>query len=120
MNDRDELAHEIRGLLHAEGAYCGNCDYESASCYECDNVLHRYADAILAAGYRKPRTIPDEHFVSDRYGNYAVEHPEMTIIKAADGSIWYRDEDGDWSSLGSGGGRLSGPATVLHDPWASL
>jgi len=64
-------------------------------------------------------SIPDEHFVSDRYGNYAVEYPEKTIIKAADGSIWYRDEYGDWSTLGMGSGRLGGPATVLHMPEAA-
>lgn len=53
-NARDELAEALRN----EGAWCGSCDFEMGSdCPDCDNVLCRYADTILAAGYRKPRTI---------------------------------------------------------------
>lgn len=46
---RDQLAD----LLYKEGAYCGNCDYESR-CRECDKVLDGYATAIRKAGWRPP------------------------------------------------------------------
>lgn len=47
---RDELAEALR----KEGAWCGGCDFEMDSdCPDCDDVLGRYADAILAAGWRK-------------------------------------------------------------------
>lgn len=49
MSTRDEL----KEILHRKGAYCGNCDYETGGCSDCDEVLGIYADAILASGYIK-------------------------------------------------------------------
>lgn len=85
------------------------------------NASHAMANAILAAGYRKPRTIPDEHFLCDQdYGTYAAEYPENTIVQAMDGSLWYRDDEGDWSHIGSGSAELRGPAIVIHEPEAEV
>ena len=60
--------------------------------------------------------IPDEHFRCDEDGNYPVEYPENTIVRSRDGSIWYRDEEDDWSHLGRGSAELRGPAELLNFP----
>lgn len=77
------------------------------------------ADAILAAGYSKPRTIPDAHLCSDSDGSYPVDHKAGTIVQSADGSVWRFDE-GHWDNLEWGSASLRGPATVLFDPEAQL
>lgn len=75
------------------------------------------ADAILAAGYRKPRTIPDAHLACDKDGIYPEDFADGLIVESADGTIWrYEHEDGGWDSLGWGSASLRGPATVLYEP----
>lgn len=74
------------------------------------------ADAILSAGYFKPREIPNEHLSSNREGVYPVPFTPGMIVESADGSIWrYDEEDFDWNSLGWGSAALLGPATVLYE-----
>ncbi|MBM4645587.1 hypothetical protein GS464_24565 [Rhodococcus hoagii] len=63
MSQRDEL----KEILHRKGAYCGNCDYETGGCSDCDEVLGIYADAILAAGYVKADR--EEWGVQSPFGN---------------------------------------------------
>lgn len=72
-------------------------------------------NAILAAGYRKPRIVPDAHLCSDSDGSYPVDHKAGTIVQSADGSVWRFDE-GDWDNLEWGSASLRGPATVLFVP----
>lgn len=48
----NELREEIMRLLNDEGAYCGDCDFESGyigkdKCGECARCLGNYADALL-------------------------------------------------------------------------
>lgn len=39
---------DIMAALNNEGAYCGDCDFESGlGCSDCSRVLSGYADAIL-------------------------------------------------------------------------
>lgn len=50
---RDELAR----IVNVEGAWCGECEFEGwDSCAECRSSCRGFADAILAAGWTKPRT----------------------------------------------------------------
>lgn len=74
MNARDELAD----ILHGKGAYCGSCGYEDGRCSDCKEVLTGYADAILAAGYSKPRQVstvaeleglPDGSVIRDKFND---------------------------------------------------
>lgn len=52
--DRDVLHGQITATLYELGAWCGDCNYESAydgeifGCTDCDRILNKYADAVLA------------------------------------------------------------------------
>ena len=111
MSAREELA----AILHDEGAYCGLCGWEEGECADCTKTLGGYADAILAAGYSKPRTIPSEHLTQASDGSYATDHRAGTIIESADGSVWRFDE-GDWDCLDWASASLRGPATLIYSP----
>lgn len=108
MSARDELAGTLLEAnlqtSYAEAMY--------------DHEAEHYADAILAAGYSKPRTIPNEHLSQFSDGSYPVDHKAGTIVKSADGSVWRFDE-GDWDCLDWASASLRGPATVLYTPEVS-
>jgi hypothetical protein len=120
MSARDELALELfigdNGnqpreasiadweYFHAAGNFQGRVEH-----YE---VM---ADAILTAGYTKPRTIPDAHLCQLSDGSYRTDHKAGTIVESADGSVWRFDE-GDWNCLDWVSASLLGPATVLYEP----
>ena len=103
--ERDELA-AMRGELAELTADAAERDD--------DDWMTEAADAVLAAGYRKPRTIPDEHLRQSRDGSYPVKHNQEMIIQAADGSVW-RFDLGDWDLLGWQSAALRGPAVVLYE-----
>lgn len=45
----EELRESIARAIYSEGAYCGDCSYESwESCSECRRVCMGYAVAVLA------------------------------------------------------------------------
>ena len=55
MND---MRVELAKLLHSEGAWCGECEFRGwESCPDCRSSCLGFADAVLAAGYTKPRTV---------------------------------------------------------------
>jgi len=109
MSTRDELAT----ILHGKGAYCGTCGYEDGQCSDCTEVLGGYADAILTAGYRKPRTITTREELDAL--------PSGTAILDSDGNTNVLHDNG-WVLPGSGGGYTSWavaqalPVTVLYEP----
>ena len=101
---RDELAEVIRGI---DGpATLGGLEV---------------ADAILAAGYRKPRTLTTVEELDAL--------PATTIIRASNGEVFQRDTDGpyydgphDWQSFEGtfwNGETFVFPATVLYAPEAA-
>ncbi|MEV6555894.1 hypothetical protein AB0M22_09270 [Nocardia sp. NPDC051756] len=59
-----DIRDEIAEVLYKRGAYCGDCDYETRRCRECDRVLEGYADAILAEFL----VIPHSDLLGTRYG----------------------------------------------------
>jgi len=103
MSARDELAQLIESGYDSSDT---PCPYDHAP---------EIADAILAAGYSKPRTIPSEHLTQASDGSYATDHRAGTIIESADGSVWRFDE-GDWGCLDWVSASLRGPAIVLYSP----
>lgn len=112
---RDELAR----IVNVEGAWCGECEFAGwDSCAECRRSCRGFADAILAAGYSKPRTITTVEELR-LLPSGSIIH--MTNTRAP----FLRTEDG-WEST-----RLPGktvwdytndpsylPATVLYEPTA--
>lgn len=121
MSARDELA----GILHGKGAYCGSCGYEDGECADCTDVLSGYADAILAAGYRRPRTIT----TAEELG--ALPNGSLLLsgdrIRMYSGAVWRVKSGGMIERVGK---ELDGvtpfryfvdplPATVLHEPEAT-
>lgn len=85
---RDQLA----ALLHNEGIYCGNCDYESGECSDCGRMLASVADAVLAAGFRPPaRVITDPAELSGL--------PAMSVVvNTRTGTAWQRTDYLSWIS----------------------
>ena len=94
-NERDELADELQqfALTH---------DREDGRTWA------DYADALLAAGYRKPRTIttPEE----------LDALPVGSIILDVENDAWQKMTSGSWSCADQVNGSPSGylAATVLH------
>lgn len=117
MNAREELA-----LLLANVQRERNGSRPLADASQCSNVAYQDADAIIASGYRKPRTITTaEELDALAVGSVVLtatsrpEHPLVASQKYFNGGdpIWHR------------GGRLGGthgdyilPATVLFEPSA--
>lgn len=120
MTARDELA-EL--LANHESMGCGCCAYgpttpeqsKAADALEVSDYMVVLADAILAAGYRKPRTVttveeldalPDAVLVLTEQGGY------WESIKRMDGRNWWH-EPGNTNVSPSED--LTLPATVLHE-----
>lgn len=112
MNERGEL----RANLLDDHGYCVNCGEDAEDC-EC--AFDEFIDAILAAGYRKPRTITTVEELDDLGRNAAV--------LAANGAVLVNDGENDvpWASFAEDA--LGGPvwidpvdvklpATVLYVP----
>ncbi|WP_280466782.1 hypothetical protein [Nocardia cyriacigeorgica] len=116
---RDQLA----AVLHNEGIYCGDCDYESGECSECDRMLASVADAILAAGFRAPA--PVERF---RLSNLdalpigaLIVADATPALKTDEHEPGVTDGDGyrsEWATTAGTVGTyaLELPATILHVP----
>lgn len=104
-NERDELAKVIDDDAHV--------DWFSGNSVE-------LADVILAAGYRRHRTITTTEELDAL--------PVGSAVRSAMGSFYVKDKDmGNpsdtwWSAAGSAAefltSRISLPATVLHEPEA--
>jgi hypothetical protein len=109
MNARDEL----RGTL--SNTICHATNYpERAQPYllggDMSTVLDRTADAILAAGYRKPRTITTAEELDAL--------PLNTIILDAEGLPLHKDDSDrveEWC-YGDNAVDVDLPATVLYEP----
>ena len=104
MNGREELAE----VLCRDDLY-----YDTGNHFELS--IHDAADAILAAGYRKPRTIttaeeldalPHEALILTEDGGY------WESIKRIDGKNWWKEPG---STKVSPSTDLTLPATVLHE-----
>ena len=128
MNARDELSEVVLHhpwLPDHEGLYTGLCpscpDRQITGGHNSPNHADHLADAILADGYRKPRTITtftelleaaNDVTVIDNYGAVMQLKPSET-----DGPF------GQWFIPGEPGGlpycSVALPATVLHEPDAS-
>jgi hypothetical protein len=114
MNERDELA----ALIYAAEPWANGTAY-NAKPYEWEELdaddkenFTPLADAILAAGYRRPRTITTVEEL-DALGL-------RSIVRDGDGETWELTDNG-WrywvygdEAFTSHG--LTFPATVLHEP----
>ena len=102
MNAREELAALIESGYAGDD---GDCPYEHAP---------SIADAILAAGYRKPRTITTAEELDAL--------PLESVVKSAEGNVW-EFLVGGWfetaSRVGHVASDLALPATVLYEPEAA-
>jgi hypothetical protein len=105
--ERDELALIIMSPESFDGG--------PASCGPNDVYAARTADAILAAGYRRPRQVA----AIEELGNL----PHGSVIRSSRHQFWvaHKEDDGrgdqSWSAAGTGATpNLSDwlPATVLH------
>ena len=118
MSARDELARELYVAYNAQN------DPEAEHYWEADKPTAKaffvMADAILAAGYSKPRTITT-----------AEELDALTqraTVLDGNGHVWTNDGDtlDQWGSVSDpeayggpkwlGSADLALPATVLHEP----
>lgn len=94
---RDELARDIAAALGG-----GNASVRAIT-----NV----AEALIAAGYRKPRTITT-HEELDAL-------PEGSVIHSGEGAVFEKCHSG-WIETGRGGVMdpedIALPATVIHEP----
>ena len=111
MSARDELAE----ILHREGAYCGLCGWEEGGCADCTKTLSGYADAILAAGYVKPRTISTIEELDAL--------PFEAVIRDSEGFIlerWGEPKENLWATVMNPAYiprvDIDLPATVLYTP----
>lgn len=121
MSERDELAH----ILDVQGAQVGDCGHEPGEADDCENgcreLLLGYADAILAAGYRKPRVVSTvEELEALPVGSAIVvrgEHIEVGVIATR---VMVRGNDDEWESYDAyettEGLVEYLPATVLFEP----
>jgi len=107
MNERDERAERDKLATVIETAYDLNPGMAS---------FELLAHAILAAGYRKPRTIttmeeldalPDGVLILTEQGGY------WESIKRMDGKNWWKEPGATFVSPSSD---LTLPVTVLHEP----
>lgn len=119
MSARDELAKVIVShpwLQDFEGLYTGRCP-------ECGRKIHggsnspshanHLAEAVLAAGYRKPRTITD-HYAKDgthalKVGSVILSHGEALL--AMSGGVFADPTDSTWDYW-----ELELPITVIYEP----
>ena len=116
-NERDEL----RGTL--SNTICNASFYPAkAQPYllggDMSTVLDKTSDAIIAAGYRKPRIIT----TTEELATLGFE----VVIRDADGHVLERWGDGDdamvWVTVGVNhfvpAGEITLPATAIYDPAA--
>lgn len=103
MSERNELARVIKTPEDFDGG--------PASCGPNDVYAGRTADAILAAGYRKPRTITTAEELDAL--------PEWSVVRSEQGTPWEKCA-GFWAeTLGTGkhpASHIALPATVLWEP----
>lgn len=99
--ERDELARIIKSPESFDGG--------PASCGPNDVYADRTADAIWAAGYRRPQQVTTVEELDAL--------PENTVIRDSEPATMQL-MDGKWWSVGSGNpwevGMIDLPATVLH------
>lgn len=78
-------------------------------------VAHHAADAVLAAGYRKPRTITTAEELDAL--------PEGSVILSSGGDSAQKDGVGYWylwgGDIGLESAEVALPAMVLHEPEAT-
>ena len=70
----ESLRDRVARVLNNEGAFCGNCGREPGDpidhCDDCNQVLSRYVDALIAAGLvTEPRGRVRDSEVLDRMGD---------------------------------------------------
>lgn len=105
--ERDELI----GILHQTATADRVRNTHLSHVPVVEAKVHETADAIMAAGYRKPRQVTTA---------FALEGmPKGTLILAANGEVW-RKYTHKWDNLDETGDliypphHISLPATVLH------
>ena len=86
----ESLRDRVARVLNNEGAFCGNCGREPGGpidhcddCDDCNQVLSRYADALIAAGLVAEFT-PDDFEVAAT----AVALEEGSISAPKGGRAW--------------------------------
>jgi len=103
--ERDELAAAIVGYRIGEGYYAVDVGYSDA---------RAIADDLLAAGYKKPRTVTTVEELDAL--------PSDAVIRSVYGGVFVKD-GGWWAETGTRDKSLSAdldrPATVLHEGSAS-
>ena len=112
MNAPDELAKVISEQFDVDRTG----EYDSVAIWATPAEV---ADAILAAGYRKPRTITTTEELDAL--------PDESIVRCRRGSTYEKFPDGDglsgWMMIGYqrlfAGTVISLPATVLYEPEAT-
>ena len=110
MSEREELIC----ILDERGAQAGDCGHEPGEIADCPNecreILEGYAEAILAAGYRKPRVVTT---VEELY-----ELPIGSAIVDATDLVYVRDSGGRKPCKVAQAGEfafVSLPAMVLYE-----
>ncbi|MGB3413619.1 MAG: hypothetical protein WBA28_02775 [Microbacteriaceae bacterium] len=92
MSEREELIC----ILDTEGAQSGDCGHEPGSIADCPNecreILEGYADAILAAGYRKPRMVTTVEQVEAL--------PSGAVVRGDDSAVTVKKTSGAWFLVG--------------------
>lgn len=86
----NEIRDQLADILYKQGAYCGNCDYESR-CQECDRVLEGYAAAVLGAGFRPPARV-----ITDAAELDALPLGSVCRTEILGGDVWWRVSDEGW------------------------
>ena len=112
MSERDDLAQlmfvaDNSGQPEAEAL----ADWAAFTVNGKDTYTHRLADAILAAGYRKTRTVTTAEELDGLAAGTIIRDP-LPCIK------WGSGEWGTFSGDSVGSNRIDLPATVLHEPTA--
>jgi len=114
MSDKDELA-KLLFIADNQDSEDPDHEWEMTTRHDPDFTKYAFAlaDAILAAGYRKPRTITTREELDAL--------PSGTAILDSDGNTNVLHDNG-WVLPGSGGGYTSWavaqalPVTVLYEP----
>jgi len=99
MNARDELAVVASDEIGYECSHQGQPDYSvPGGCPDCWHLGQQVADAILAAGYSKPRTITTAEEIRELpalsivvYDDMANGGPLQTYVVPDDGTVMFKD-----------------------------
>jgi len=111
MTDRDELARDLGNALDASSdEYFGYSDTKSVSWTTLDGKwdLRETADHLIAAGYRKPRTITTVEELDAL--------PEASVITDKSGGVWWKVGDGWWPHTSWPGWDGRPDAVLKHGP----